>query len=445
MKKIAIIGAGVGALTAGIKLCELGFCVDVFEKQSRENLAHPWMDDIRFDVFEYCGIEPPDPSCYYNKGKRLFISPDTQNSFHVPFSPPMVEISVERPALAEHFISLAEKAGVKIHFENCVESLSFHDAKVMGIVVNNERLFYDLVIDCSGLHSPFRAMTPPKFNIKHQPDNDDIMFAWRGFFNHREGTQPPETDRNIYIKHSNSCGLSWCNLNQKDETDVFVGRIGCLSEDEMRKAVADLKSRHDFFGDDELQKGRFAEISLCAPISRMVADGYVLLGDSAFMTMPMMGSGIEASMKAATWLCEIIKKYNLKHFTARNLWEYQVKYYKELGARYAFVDVVKRWLLGIDVELLNWLFGCGAVTDEDMGLVSTDNSEKAKLKITDIMKKAAIILGRPEVIKQSASWMSKALLLRIVASKIPVQYDEKKINEWQENYESLISEIKKSP
>ena len=438
MPKIGIIGAGVGGLTAGILLTQQGTDVSIFEAKKKGNIAHPWMDDIRFDIFEYCGIEPPSPDCYYNKGKRLFISPDCKNSFHVPFSPPMVEISVERPALAEHMISLAKKVGCELHFGKAVSNLIIEDENVVGFAVDGKERRFDLVIDSSGLHSPFRAQVPVKFGIEAQPDKCGIMFARRAFYKFKKGSEPPETDRNIYIKHMGSHGLSWCNLNQKGEVDVFVGRIGGLGEDEWEKAVTDLHARHEFFSYDLILDGGFAEISLRSPIGRMVADGYAAIGDAAYMTMPMMGSGIEASMKAAYWLAGIIKKYSLTHFSARNLWEYQLKYYKELGSRYAFVDKVKDLLLGIDTDDLNWLFGCGAVTDEDMGLVSTDNSGGPKISPVDIIKKAGILFSRPEVIAHCGAKMGRAAMLKAAAGAIPEEYNEVKIASWQRRYEKLL-------
>ena len=159
-----------------------------------------------------------------------------------------------------------------------------------------------------------------------------------------------------------------------------------------------------------LQDGVTAKIALRAPNAGMVADGCVLLGDSAFMTMPMMGSGIEASMKAAVWLTDWIETQRITDFSAAHLWGYQVRYYAELGAKYAFIDIVKRWVLGIDTDLLNWLFGCGAVTNEDMGLVSTDPDNPNKLTAGKILKKAAIVLQKPKLIAQTAVWMRRAVL-----------------------------------
>lgn len=438
---IIVIGLGQGGAVAAMKLAKMGFTVDLFEQDARENVGHPWYDDIRFDVFEACGLPLPERSCYTQKGKRLFISPDEKNRLRVPSAKPMEEISISRPALSAHLAKLCRDAGVCLHYGTRVDALLIEDGTVTGVTVNGTERHARLVIDSSGLFSPFRAQVPKKFGVQAQPGPTDVMFAWRGFFNHVPGTPAPDPDRNIYIKHQNGVGLSWCNLNDRDEVDVFVGRIGALSQEERERAVAALFKNHDFFGETVLRPGRTGAIALRMPLARMVADGYVALGDAAFMTMPMMGSGIEASMKAATWLAELILKENLTRFTAAALWPWQVRYYKELGARYAFVDIVKRWVLNIDVELLNWLFGCGAVTDEDMGLVSTDPNNPNKLTAVKILKKAAIVLQRPRILAETGKWMARAAYAKAVANAIPPVYDEKKIAAWQARYDSIIEKI----
>lgn len=438
---IIVIGFGQGGAVAAMRLARMGFCVDLFEKEAKENVGHPWYDDIRFDVFEACGLPLPDRACYTQKGTRLFISPDEKNSLRVPQSKPMEEISISRKALNAHLAALCEDAGVHLHFETKVDALVTEGDAVTGVRVENEEKHARLVIDASGLWSPFRAEVPKRFGVQAQPGPNDVMVAWRGFFNHTPGTPAPDPDRNIYIKHRGGVGLSWCNLNDRDEADVFVGRIGALSDSERDKAVAALKKNHAFFGDTVLQPGRTESIALRMPLSRMVADGYVALGDAAFMTMPMMGSGIEASMKAAVWLTDLILEKNLTRFPAKALWPWQVRYYQTLGARYAFVDIVKRWVLNIDVDLLNWLFGCGAVSNEDMGLVSTDPDNPHRLSVSNILKKAAIVLKRPRILTQTGRWMARAAYAKAVAKAIPPVYDEKKIAAWQRRYDSLLKNI----
>ena len=437
-KQILVLGLGHGGMVAAMKLQAMGFAVTIAEKETPETVGYPWYDDIRADIFSFCALPMPPRDCYTNKGKRLFISPDEQNSLHVPSAKPMEEISIDRRAMLRHLCGLCEDAGVVIRWGVEAQSLLVENGRVCGAICGGEAQRADLVIDASGLLSPFRAQVPAQFHVQPQPGKADVMTAWRGFFRWTPGTAAPDPDRNLYIKHQNSVGLSWCNLNDRGEVDVFIGRIGGMTEAEKDAAVQHLLTRHDFFSGEPLRPGQWSKISLRGPLGMMVADGYCAVGDSAFMTMPMMGSGMEAAMKAGLWLAQHILKNNVTDFTAANLWGWQVRYYQELGAKYAFVDLVKRWVLGIDVDLLNWLFGCGAVTNEDMGLVSTDPDNPHKLTPFMILKKAAIVLKKPEVVRQTAVWMLRAARAKQIAQAIPQVYDKAKIDKWRETYDGIL-------
>ena len=438
---ILVLGLGHGGLVAALRLREAGFAVTIAEQKRREDVGYPWYDDIRFDLFQSCNLPEPPRACYTNKGKRLFISPDEQNSLRVPSAKPMEEISIDRRALLRHLVGLCEKAGVVIRWETAGETLLVEAGRVCGAVCGGEAIRADLVIDASGLFSPFRAQVPAAFGVQAQPGKTDVMTAWRGFYRWTPGTAAPDPDRNIYIKHQSSVGLSWCNLNDRGEVDVFVGRIGGMTEAEKDAAVAALYKNHDFFSSEVLREGQWGYISLRGPLGMLVADGYAAVGDSAFMTMPMMGSGMECAMQAGQWLAQHITENNVTDFTAANLWGWQVKYYQTLGARYVFVDLVKRWVLNIDVDLLNWLFGCGAVTNEDMGLVSTDPDNPNKLTAGKILKKVAIVLQKPAVIRQTAVWMLRAARAKRTALSIPAAYDKPKVDAWLRRYDAILGAL----
>ena len=198
---IAVIGLGHGGMVAAIKLRQQGCAVTIFEKKTKEDVGYPWYDDIRADIFECCGLPMPPRECYTNKGKRLFISPDEQNSLKVPSAKPMEEISIDRRVLLRHMTALCADAGVTVRFETKVDALFLENERVCGVIVGGEKLPFDFVIDASGLFSPFRGQVPARFHVQSQPGKTDVMTAWRGFYRWTPDTAAPDPDRNIYIKH----------------------------------------------------------------------------------------------------------------------------------------------------------------------------------------------------------------------------------------------------
>lgn len=430
MSKIVIIGAGVGGLSAAIKLGDIHE-VEIFEKNEKGSVGWDWYDDVRFDMFEKAEIPPLDARFYTQKGSWLFVSPDGESSIPVPPAKPMEEISVSRRGLADYLLNLAEQTAT-VHYGTPVQSLVVDDDAVKGIVVGDRKILADLVIDASGFTSPFREQVPDKYRVQVQPTAGQTMYAYRAFYKFAEGAEPPKPDCTLYVKHLGGVGISWCNRNPEGLVDVLIGRIGGLSEEEIAAALADLKARHPMFSDEPARPATRARISVRYPLSRMVADGYVAIGDSAFMTMPIMGSGIESSLYMGHVLAKVVKHET--EFTSAKLWQYQEVFFDKFGEDYVFVDILKNWLLSLDIDIINRVFGSGLVTDDDLALISTDG-EKVKIPLKTIFKKLGIALKFTGLVFKALPYLRRALKAKRIAGKIPEKYDDKKVEKWQTKFD----------
>lgn len=440
MAKIAVIGMGQGGMVAAVRLAKQGHEVTIFEKNKRGEVSYDWRDDIRADVFEAAGLPMPPSDVYCQKSKWLFVSPNEEYSLPVPPCPPMEEISVYRTKLSEYFATLAQEAGCKLVFETEVKSLAVQNDAIVGVCAEGKEELFDLVIDASGMRSPFRAQVPNKFEIQAQPGRSDVMFGYRAFFKRVEGTTPrdPQINSTLYLKHLGSVGISWCNLNEDNLVDVLIGRVGELTDKEIEYTVEALRASNPILG-TELVSEKRVEICLRMSIARAVADGYVAIGDSAFMTMPLMGSGIESSMKAGRMFADFVGENEVQEFTAKNMWGFYHKYMTTLGTDFAFVDVLKRWALTLDPKTIDWVFGGGLIEKSDLALVTTDTSgEKPKLSAKSIVKKVFLLLGHFGLVCKAVGCLTRSLKAKNIAKKIPAVYDEKKLAKWTKKYNRII-------
>ncbi len=431
---------GQGGMVAAIRLAKQGHEVTIFEKNKRGEVSYDWRDDIRADVFEAAGLPMPPSDVYCQKSKWLFVSPNEEYSLPVPPCPPMEEISVYRTKLSEYFATLAQEAGCKLVFETEVKSLAVQNDAIVGVCAEGKEELFDLVIDASGMRSPFRSQVPNKFEIQAQPGKSDVMFGYRAFFKRVEGATPrdPQINSTLYLKHLGSVGISWCNLNEDNLVDVLIGRVGELSDKEIEYTVEALRASNPILG-TELVSEKRVEICLRMSIARAVADGYVAIGDSAFMTMPLMGSGIESSMKAGRMFADFVEENNVQEFTAKNMWGFYHKYMTTLGTDFAFVDVLKRWALTLDPKTIDWVFGGGLIEKSDLALVTTDTSgEKPKLSAKSIVKKVFLLLGHFGLVCKAVGCLTRSLKAKSVAKKIPAVYDEKKLAKWTKKYNRII-------
>lgn len=439
MAKIAVIGLGQGGATCAIKLAEQGFEVCIFEKALQDEVGYEWYDDIRTDVFAIVNLPLPSADVYRQKGKWLFVSPNEKFSLPVPPCKPLEEISVSRRGLCKYFANLAQNAGCEVRFGCEVKNLIVENGKVCGVVSDGGEFRCDLVIDASGTLSKFRGQVPDSFGVQAMPDKDDVMCGYRAFFKPNEGADTLEKgiDCTMVLKHLGETGISWCNLNDDKEVDVLIGRVGALTDEQIENALIDLRALNPILSEELIREKR-VNICLRNSIARPIADGYVAIGDSAFMTMPLMGSGIESSMKAGKLFADFVKKNNIAEFSAKNMWGFYREYMTKYGADFAFIDTLKRWALALDAETIDWVFGGGLIEKDDLALVSTDDSDdKPKISAKSVFKKVFLLLGHFGFVVKACKCISKCLKAKRVANKIPKEYDEKKLAKWAKKYNAL--------
>ncbi len=443
-KKILVLGAGQGGMVAAIKLAEAGYDVTVLEAAKKEETGYPWYDDIRHDIFDLVGIPEPPREDYTQKSKWIFWSPDNQSSLIVPPLPPMEEIAVSRRGLSRHLAKLATDAGAKVVYGATAKELLVKKNQVVGAKTSKGKKYEaDLVIDASGLRSPFRAQVPKKFHIEAQPKDSEVLSVYRGFFERVPGSPTPDPESVLTLFHMDRCGISWCNLNDRNEVDVLIGTFGGQTKEQQKEAIKDLRERNAVLSDKKIVD-RWVDLGVRCTLSVLVADGYAAVGNSAYMTMPFLGSGIEAAMKAGNMLAQAVIEAGDKKkgvYTAKQLWPYQVAYYKALGNVYIAVDLLKRWALTQTPETVNYLLGCGAVTSEDMKLLSTDESGESqdfKITLPDIIRRVRLITAWEGLIPDLLGAVGHAGHGLLIAMSMPKKYSARKVRKWQKKYDGIL-------
>jgi len=443
---IVIAGMGQGGMVAAYYLGKAGFSVDIYEKAKEGEVSHPWTDDTFMNVFKKVGIPEPPKEAYSQKNNWLWVSPGVDRRLMFPATAPGVEISVDRHMLSDHFAKIATEAGCKIHYETTVKKLLTDGDKIIGIELEGgKKVKADLVIDALGIDSVLRPQAPSKWEIQAHEADDDLMLGYREFFKRNPGYVPPEYPDYracMYLKHLGGAGLSWCNLSPDNDMDMLIGRLRGMSKEDMEVMKKDLFKRHaDQLTDEVVIPGRFVKIGTRYTLSKFVADGYALVGDSAFMSIPLTGCGIESSMNAGVYLAETVIANKGKEMTAKNLWPYQVKYFRKNGFLFALIDVLKRWVLNLDGDLVDWVFykvASPKIVESISGI--TFRGMNPLVGIWNILSalpfSVARLLSRPSLLKEIGGVLKAAIHALIVAFKIPTKYDEEKIHQWVLDYEA---------
>ena len=429
MKKVVVIGANQCGLVAAWKLGGIGFDVSVYEAKRKEQVAYDWYDDIDPKVFEEIGLPMPDKSMYFNKKNWTFVNPAETVKVFVNGGAQASDISIERRPLNDFLYTYASKVA-KIEYGVKVDSLIVEGDKILGVNIKDEKILADLVVDTSGVFSEFRKSLPESFNMDNVSD-EEVFVAFRGFFEKVEG-EVDHTNK-AYLKHQGKKGISWSIATDEGNVDILIGRVGSLTQEEIKDALASLKKDNPYLGDKLLKCGYVCPIPVRYPSTMMVANGYVTVGDSAYMTIPMMGSGVVAGMVAATYLSEVLAEND--DCGKENLWKYQVKFFAKFGG-YVGVDVLKRWLLDCPADNVDFLFEKRILSEETLG-GGLDGSKMA-LPLKSLLKIVWNGKSKMGLLLNLASAMGKMDKAKAIAEAIPTEYDDAAIQEWRKKILDLF-------
>ena len=432
--KIIVIGANQGALAFAYMASKRGFDVTVFEKKKREEVAYIWTDDFSCNAFSDAGL-PGAPKELLNRTRFLtFVAPSKKL---LPLSQPeeTLDYCVKRRELNAWLEKKAVGAGAKIFYETAVSRAEVENKRVCGVLFEDGRKeSCSLVVDCSGVDSCVRAGLPDSFKIQKTVEEKDCFIVRRRLFERDAAAPFPENPKKIYLKHLGEPGISWCVLTRDEKyADVLIGRVSALSRQSEEKALDDLKSENPIISSSFLpgSEGLF-KIPVRPTLSKIFAPGYVLLGDSACMTIPMIGSGIASGFKSAKILSQTIAFADGDPFSSENLYLYQQRYMKETGAFHAAIGIVKNTLLKTDTESINKIIDSGIMS----AIVLSSEGENGNVF------KAILSLAQsePKIFAGILKLGSRAAKAALVSLCAPKKFNESKFEKWRSAYEKAIEQ-----
>lgn len=423
--KILVAGAGIGGLYAAYLFGKRGHAVTVYERANGpEEMRYDWHDDVNPEAFLSRGLKIPEGS--FPKKDWTFISP-CGNVLEMRQSEKNKDFSIERREINKYLCGLASEYA-DVVFDKTVSGAYVDEGRVAGLCFSDGKIEKcDLVIDCAGVDSVVRKSLPVTFGIDGEIEKEGVFCAYRAFYDAVEG-EKAEYSNKVYMKHCGQNGISWCIVDDDStKVDVLVGRMGKLGKEELTEALTELKKDNPVLGETIKRGGVVCRIPVRRPLDTFVADGYVALGDSACMTVPLIGSGIATSLAGASILYEVAG--DLKSAPAEKLWEYEKRVYDAFGAEHCGVDYMKKWLLSRKNSDVDFLLGSGVLSNSDLQEVSVGRLIKPTFKEI-VSKIRAVGLTRLHKLMPLAFMLMKTQRIVKIAKKIPSVYDEGKIAKW---------------
>ena len=425
-KKIVIAGAGHGGLIAGAKLAAAGYDVTVYERKIKSELGYDWEDAIDMRVFSECDLEPPKKENISFNGDMKYYNPNLSAPLVVPANGKGSAL-FERKELYDLLLDNAEKSGVKIIYSTEILGPEMDGLRVVGIRTSDGVVDADLVIDAAGINTPLRSRLPVCCNVDRDYGYGECFYAYRAYFDKIPGHEP-DVPYEVFLMHRGERGISWV-VTKDDHVDVLIGRMAPMSREKVQKTLDEMRAFSPQIGETLLRGGSQEQIPVRRPLSVMVCDGYAAVGDSAYMTLPMTGSGICASMRAGLLLADTVLADKDEVYSKETLWDYNRKYILHFGQNFAAIDILKNIMLCTEVEGVNFLFDKQIITESDMEFGK--GKGEGGMSFGDVMNRAVRGIGNLPVLLRTAGALTKGDNVKKVYQAMPETYDEKAVLKWK--------------
>lgn len=435
MTKVIVAGAGHGGLVAAQMLAKEGFDVTLYEKKKRDELGHDWEDRFTFDLLcRQVGIDKLPEDCWRFRGDCAFVSPSHRTSVIINYNDENRQKIMWRKTLIDMLVDEAEKSGVKLVFSATVNAPIEADGKVVGILCNGDEIFADIVIDSAGVFSPLRTKLSEKCGIDGEIKRGDVFYSYRAYFSKKDKSSP-EVPFEVYLYHECEQGLSWCCTNG-DSVDILIGRIDPLTEDKINEQMAIFRKNHPYIGEEILHGGACGVIPVRRALEVMVADGYAAVGDSAFMTTPMNGMGIDLSLQAGELLAKTIIDCK-GDFSKEKLWNYNRDYHRLYGGETARNEGLKNSLLELPAEGVDFLFDNAVIQASDLAGAGRNTS------LPSLLGKFVRGMKNPPYFFAILSGLIKGSKVSKTYKNVPETYDRQAIDKWVKAIDNSLVTVKR--
>lgn len=290
---------------------------------------------------------------------------------------------LNRKMLPQKQLQDARKAGIEIRQRVALRQLIVDNGTVIGVEgedLENKAVFKKtakLVVDCTGVTSVLRTNLPIKSNVERRIDRDDLEATGRYIYNFElSGDDKTYFDPDYCIIHLDQKlapgGYGWVFPKGKNKVNIGLGvqQKAFEARNKEMGVHPDLKTLIDQYvqanpsiksptlADGELDDGNAWgtwQVSVRRQNDCMVANGYMIVGDSAWMPKPLDAGGIGPAIIAATIAGkDIVAAIQANDTSERGLWAYNKHFINDYGYKTAGLEVFRRMLQQLTNDQINY-------------------------------------------------------------------------------------------
>jgi len=354
---VIIAGAGTSGSYLAWRLASAGHRCLVLEREKLDRLGTgigPFhMEEVAFREHD---IPLPAGDELLHTARSITLRPPGPG---VGVTARLTTLVVHKPRFLQRLHAYARQAGAELVDETEITGLLLEAGRARGVRARRGAGELSargrLLVDASGIDGALRTRLPPRpgFETDRISDRDTLlvrMETWRAI----EGELSPGINSYLHAQ-------GWYAPASADTTIVGVGMPASQmgAERRLRAFAAQLPFRGEAVS---VGGGR---VPYRRPPYSLVHHGLLVVGDAAFMNRPFSGEGVSSALTACRIAVEVAAAALARDdLSLEALWPYNTRYFRDQGAKFAFLMAVLPSLASLGEQELDFLFSVpGLITE----------------------------------------------------------------------------------
>ncbi len=371
---------------------------------------------------------------------------------------------LNRKVLPQKQLNDALNVGIEIKYNLALRNVLTDNNNVIGVEGDDLetkspfKKTCKIVVDCTGVTSVLRTNLPINSHIQKKINRDDLEATGRYIYNFQNEVEDNTFfDPDYCLIHLDQNiapgGYAWVFPKGKSKVNVGLGVQQKAMEEHNRKQGQrkDLKTKIDDYvrlnpviknpqiadgeSDDGNSWGTW-QVSVRRQNDCLVANGYMLVGDSAWMPKPLDAGGIGPAIIAATIAGkDVVQSIQANDYSEESLWQYNLDFVDAYGYKTAGLEVFRRLLQKLSNDQIN--FGMKHFLSK-LDIENITNGEHPEFGMVDKLNMfihGAINKSLAEDLKHTADVNKKLVVHYHNYPKEPNDFPE-----WQKDLSKLMSD-----
>ncbi|WXG45277.1 MAG: NAD(P)/FAD-dependent oxidoreductase [Candidatus Atabeyarchaeum deiterrae] len=442
---VLIVGAGTGGTLAAKRIAKAGYKVVLIDSKPRKEIGTKVCGDgVSKEAFDKLKLK-------YPSGEELerpingfdLYSPDEESRMRI-----MGEgFTIDRSSFGQRLVNEAVDAGASLVDKTLAQAPITKGEMVQGVrtksLDSSETVEYygNIVIDASGYYAALRKSLPfaEKYGIETEVSPEDVEICYREIRVVKEQLDPADCCR-IYLEQEKAPGgYIWFFPEAGNNVNVGLGVRMIKGHPNPKNLLYESVLKKKMFKDSKLLTGGGGVVPTRRPLWSSVANGFILVGDSACQVNPLHGGGIHSSMIAGDLAGAVsVKSLEKEDYSYRSLWKYNIDFINAYGYKQPSLDIFRILLQSLTNEDLNYGLKNKIITEEDV--LKTSMGAELKLSVSEKAKRLFRGRGKISLLKKLNVVSKKMREMKSLYSAYPKSLA--KLATWQRKVESIYSEVK---